>query len=1131
MAVDEVKAWAELIDRFDEKLDIPGLPRFPKLAHERWIRTLGSATKDCSSQDTNRNRSCNSSYVEDESANRLDYESILQEKKENNSHSWDELCESSVKKFLKHPRISPENDTPNAVVLPKLYITDNQEREYSHVYDYIYDHRYSFKSPTFIAEPEYLYNCLRLSLIGVPSALFQWSEKLQRYECDKFVRTERTNEKSLGSFIEPILEAATRFQRLELLCQQLCPARKNAFGVISSSLGSCLRVYLQYFRSLVILLYPKRMPAHFSFLSFRYLTRKFELQLQFLCVMFRIDDLSCNIENASSCLPRGLELLAYLCSFLEKTGGSSNRLLAQIVKECMGPYLKFLQGWAFEGQNFDPFEEFGIQVNEESERIRTEEYWGKGVCLSLDNKRLNLEGYSGGVLFKLLKSAFFCGKGMRLLRILQPRHHLLQVYSGIPKLILFFDQEQNKVVEKDIAAYFEKMLNKRKFLQEVKENIRQMKLQKQKKMRASMHAKLVELDEEMKRVNEGKKFFLHEKKRNLLLELKSNAEAAEERRMKSVAEEKLENEKFVSGFFFESTPEYEKLKAEVIEQIEREYSELEKVAERKARVAEWKLKRFMLNDSRNSLFEKPVEERYLLNNLTETPLPLSWNSNNSDFPVDQFPLVDPLQSAKTPDEPHEVLNDSSHSVQNNITNEPLDFPNESNTPEVAMRTEGVSGILETESSNNRTEVLPLPISSSQDLVISNSNSESVSTTSKNINENWNLDDFLSTLEDELNGLDFLDFEESGEQNQEYRKEAIPVLFWFAESIDRCILQNVRNQLHLVNCSLYDTLMEEFNIFSHFTSLHQYLLMGAGDFCEVLCGKLCELLDTQSDLKSVFSPVLLNEILTCSLELSCKSEDENSERLSISGFCANDIPSVSAHDLSALDSINLSYAVEWPLNVVITDSSMQNYSTIFSFLLRLKRAAWIVRDIRSFTEDSRLRNVRGVMDTKSFGRMRHLQMFRYEIQHFVQVTNDYVFRQIMLIWQEFAKSFKVKVHNIDEQRNLHDLCLSKIINRCMLSEAARPVKKVLDGLLSLICKFRTQVLYRTDNKSAVFPWSEETYKSMLNTRRLFSEYTKFLFTVINKLVTKGYQPHLEEFLVNLNFNFYYGIKETPTLPAE
>ena len=37
---------------------------------------------------------------------------------------------------------------------------------------------------------------------------------------------------------------------------------------------------------------------------------------------------------------------------------------------------------------------------------------------------------------------------------------------------------------------------------------------------------------------------------------------------------------------------------------------------------------------------------------------------------------------------------------------------------------------------------------------------------------------------------------------------------------------------------------------------------------------------------------------------------------------------------------------------------------------------------------------------------------------------------------------------------------------------------------------------------------------------FKYYSRFLFKVVSKLVNCGYQPHLEDFLLRINFNNYY-----------
>ncbi len=49
-------------------------------------------------------------------------------------------------------------------------------------------------------------------------------------------------------------------------------------------------------------------------------------------------------------------------------------------------------------------------------------------------------------------------------------------------------------------------------------------------------------------------------------------------------------------------------------------------------------------------------------------------------------------------------------------------------------------------------------------------------------------------------------------------------------------------------------------------------------------------------------------------------------------------------MSALDCLELTYHVAWPLNVVVTDSSLRKYNSIFSFALKLRRVVWSLNDV-------------------------------------------------------------------------------------------------------------------------------------------------------------------------------------------
>ena len=39
-----------------------------------------------------------------------------------------------------------------------------------------------------------------------------------------------------------------------------------------------------------------------------------------------------------------------------------------------------------------------------------------------------------------------------------------------------------------------------------------------------------------------------------------------------------------------------------------------------------------------------------------------------------------------------------------------------------------------------------------------------------------------------------------------------------------------------------------------------------------------------------------------------------------------------------------FQVNWPLNIVITDTCMMKYGEIFSFMLQLKWAVWVLKDV-------------------------------------------------------------------------------------------------------------------------------------------------------------------------------------------
>lgn len=146
--------------------------------------------------------------------------------------------------------------------------------------------------------------------------------------------------------------------------------------------------------------------------------------------------------------------------------------------------------------------------------------------------------------------------------------------------------------------------------------------------------------------------------------------------------------------------------------------------------------------------------------------------------------------------------------------------------------------------------------------------------------------------------------------------------------------------------------------------------------------------------------------------------------------------------------------------------------------------------------------------------------------------------------------------------LPDLC------RSLLTEKAAPVMNIIHSIFSLILKFRAQLIaqpWGSHQGEAVHP----SFVAMQQSYNTFKYYSHFLFkgqfkilfygssvsflhprlnygrecvfigykriflqlsclleikcfplAVVTKLVNRGYQPHLEDFLLRINFNNYY-----------
>ncbi|XP_048659156.1 gamma-tubulin complex component 6 isoform X4 [Marmota marmota marmota] len=290
-------------------------------------------------------------------------------------------------------------------------------------------------------------------------------------------------------------------------------------------------------------------------------------------------------------------------------------------------------------------------------------------------------------------------------------------------------------------------------------------------------------------------------------------------------------------------------------------------------------------------------------------------------------------------------------------------------------------------------------------------------------------------------------------------------------MQRSLTAPLAAHVSLVNKAAVDYFFAELHLEAHFEALRHFLLMEDGEFAQSLSDLLFE-----KYLPEVFAPNA-PDVLSC---------------------------------------LELRYKVDWPLNIVITENCLSKYSGIFSFLLQLKLMMWTLKDICFHLKRTAL-----VSHAAGSVQFRQLQLFKHEMQHFVKVTQGYIANQILHVsWCEFRARLAT-VGNLEEIQRAHAEYLHKAVFRGLLTEKAAPVMNIIHSIFSLVLKFRSQLISQAWGPASGPRGAEHpNFALMQQSYSTFKYYSHFLFKVVTKLVNRGYQPHLEDFLLRINFNSYY-----------
>ncbi|KAE8296073.1 Gamma-tubulin complex component 6 [Larimichthys crocea] len=233
---------------------------------------------------------------------------------------------------------------------------------------------------------------------------------------------------------------------------------------------------------------------------------------------------------------------------------------------------------------------------------------------------------------------------------------------------------------------------------------------------------------------------------------------------------------------------------------------------------------------------------------------------------------------------------------------------------------------------------------------------------------------------------------------------------------------------LVNKAVVDYFFVELGVERHFEALRHFLLMEDGEFAQSLSDLLFEKLGSGQTPGELLTPLVLNSILSKALQYSLHGDTPLAGNFT---FALRYLPETfHPHAPDSLNCLELRYKVDWPLNIIITDSCMNKYNRLFSFLLQLKHMVWSLREVWFHLKRTAL--VKGAGRSVQF---RQLQLYRHEMQHFVKVIQGYIANQILQVsWSEFTAKLAT-ASDLDAIHRTHADYLNRAIFRGLLTEKA------------------------------------------------------------------------------------------------
>ncbi|XP_071925269.1 uncharacterized protein [Coffea arabica] len=386
-------------------------------------------------------------------------------------------------------------------------------------------------------------------------------------------------------------------------------------------------------------------------------------------------------------------------------------------------------------------------------------------------------------------------------------------------------------------------------------------------------------------------------------------------------------------------------------------------------------------------------------------------------------------------------------------------------------------------------------------------------------------------EEDLHISEFLPFEKNSTlpsrilswmQSAEPKVTPLPVVI-----LQECLIAYIKKQADYIGRIILSKLLYDWRLLDELEVLRAIYLLGSGDllqhFLVVIFNKLDkgESLDDDFELNTILQESIRNSadgsllstpdslVVSITKNSDLSEDEQHGASIQISTPRKSRLQTMG---IDVLQSLNFTYKVSWPLELLANVEALKKYNQVMIFLLKVKRAKFVLDKARRWMWKDR--------STATTTRKRHW-LLEQKLLHFVNAFHQYVMDRVYhSAWRELCEGVAA-AGSLDEVIEVHESYLLSIQRQCFVvpDKLWALIASRINNILGLALDFYS-IQQTLSSGGAVSAIKTRCEMEVDRIERQFDECIAFLLRILSFKLNVGQFPHLADLVTRINYNYFY-----------